>query len=113
MTPQTKKLQNRVKAGIVFLDVAEPNWKKKIKLEELDLVNGNYCILGQIFGNYFKGKEKLGINNRIASELGFAEMNKLEHVSSKELKPKYKALTAAWKKILKPMMKRSQKNTMK
>ena len=109
MTKTTnKELQNRIKAGIAFLNVVKPNWLKEIDLEKLDLSNGNTCIIGESFGNYEEGLNQLEINDIVAEKLGFCESTKDGDVDSSlpSLKPKYKALTAAWKKTLRPMLKK-------
>ena len=92
-----KNISNRVKAGIAFLNVVEPDWLKRIDLEKLDLSNSKTCILGEVYGNYYDGRDKLDLNEEIAEKLGFAE---------EENRPNYKSLTAAWKETLKPMIKK-------
>lgn len=73
-----------VTAGIKFLDGLKGNpcscsqgancslsekgkvpadWRSKINLDKLDMGNVNNCIIGQLFGDYFKGLNELGVND--------------------------------------------------
>ncbi len=56
-----RKYQKEVSQGIKLCDKVYPAWLGKINLDELDLFNPHYCILGQIgeSGDYFKEKESL------------------------------------------------------
>ena len=63
-------IQDKVRRGFALLDAkGPPNWRTKINLHKLDMRNRCLCILGQLYGDYFKGKEALGIAD--AAEYGF------------------------------------------
>lgn len=49
----------RVRKGAKFLDKVRPGWALKIKVPTLDLENGDRCILGQLYGDYSDGINKL------------------------------------------------------
>lgn len=49
----------RAKVGAKLLDILRPGWAANIKEEVLNLASGNVCILGQLFGEYSSGAEKL------------------------------------------------------
>lgn len=49
----------RAKAGASLLDVLRPGWAKQINLDALDLSNCSACVLGQLFGHFDAGLEKV------------------------------------------------------
>lgn len=49
----------RAKIGATLLDVLRPGWAEKIDLERLLLSSCSACVLGQLFGDYSTGVEKL------------------------------------------------------
>lgn len=48
-------LLDNVHTGMKYLDGISPGWEKKIDLEELQMYSENKCILGQLFGDAYKG----------------------------------------------------------
>ena len=59
--------------GAIFLDEVHPGWANEINIETLAIQNPCNCILGQLYGNYNKGKREIGIGeSRRAIHLGFA-----------------------------------------
>lgn len=95
-----KDLTNRVDAGIAFLNVAKPGWEKKIDLDEFDLQNPWTCVLGEVYGNYFDGREKIGMdeNDTAPTYLGFC--------LGKGRKKQYSLLTKIWKEKVENLRKR-------
>ncbi|UJQ86919.1 hypothetical protein SEA_TREAT_84 [Streptomyces phage Treat] len=53
---------NEVAKGIKVLDQQVPNWRQKIDVENLDLGSCSICVLGQVFGDYNDGIEKLNVD---------------------------------------------------
>lgn len=53
--------ESEVTAGVTILDYHDPEWYEKIDLERLDMQSIENDILGQLFGGYFAGLDKLGI----------------------------------------------------
>jgi hypothetical protein len=50
----------RCQKGTELLDrVLKPQWAKRIDLDRLSLINGSSCVLGQLYGHYTVGCEKL------------------------------------------------------
>jgi hypothetical protein len=49
----------RAKAGALLLDMLRPGWANEIKVEQLRLENCNACVLGQLYGDYGIGAEKV------------------------------------------------------
>lgn len=54
-------VSERVALGAGLLDTHRPNWwdETVISLDELNIKDGNNCVLGQVFGSYFRGGQLL------------------------------------------------------
>lgn len=49
----------RAKVGAKLLDLLKPGWHKLIKIDKLQLSSCSTCVLGQLFGDYSAGAERL------------------------------------------------------
>lgn len=56
-------LQDRVKRGAALLDEKHPGWAEKIDKLLLDMNDCYDCVLGQLYGEYFDGREALGLTH--------------------------------------------------
>lgn len=63
----------RVAVGRKVLAQYDPEWFMKIDLEAFDIRNGLNCILGQLFGSFYKGEDWLWKNGLEVVECGFDE----------------------------------------
>lgn len=102
--------KERIGRGIELLDREVPGWSDKIICEDLDLGDGNQCILGQVFADrkdedadeddegYTIGIDALGLEGHEEIwSYGFLE----DYWSDGREKPgNYDILTAAWKEAL-------------
>ncbi len=72
MTARTEALK-AVEAGAAFLDAkGVKNWRAKINLRTFDIGRVEDCVLGQIYGSYFTGRDDIfHIDVKEAGELGF------------------------------------------
>ena len=67
----------RAKAGATLLDIVRPGWADQVSPERLDLSDCQACVLGQLYGNYTEGVEKLfamaenGTRYTVADRAGF------------------------------------------
>jgi hypothetical protein len=52
-------LRQTVAEGVRLLDAKEPHWYTRINLGTLDMAECDRCILGQVYGNYTEGVEKV------------------------------------------------------
>jgi hypothetical protein len=43
-------IQERVNAGAEFMDEVFPGWANRINVDKLDIIDGDHCVLGQIYG---------------------------------------------------------------
>lgn len=49
----------RAKIGATVLDVLRPGWAEEIDLAKLRMSSCQECVLGQLYGTYWKGAETL------------------------------------------------------
>lgn len=76
-------------AGAALLDARMPGWFRDINLDDLNQASTLSCVLGQLYGEYYKGIESLnvgGVDERVA--YGFSSNDD------------YVNLTEAWKEIV-------------
>jgi hypothetical protein len=50
-----RKYEQRVRNGIALLDQCYPGWRDSVILESLQMASCTRCVLGQLYGDYFKG----------------------------------------------------------
>lgn len=51
--------QERVARSVALLDRERPNWRNYVKPERLVMSSCLRCVLGQVFGDYTEGYDKL------------------------------------------------------
>lgn len=69
ITPEQREAAtNAVKRGAAVLDVHRAGWRDRVALTSLDISSGLACILGQEFGDYSAGLDKLMRDVQDASE---------------------------------------------
>lgn len=75
MPATTDDLAACVKRGAALLDRIRPGWAEEIALDELAMETCDRCIVGQLYGDYFKGGRDIsaavGPEWFIASRHGF------------------------------------------
>jgi hypothetical protein len=72
LTPAVAK--KRVAAGALFLNKktrSTKKWRKQINLETLDIASSCDCVLGQVFGSYSEGCDRLNIDYPVRLKYGF------------------------------------------
>ena len=58
-------VEERVDAGVRWLDENIPDWLDRVVVNKLDLSNGCKCVLGQLFAKaYDEGARKVSITSR-------------------------------------------------
>jgi hypothetical protein len=50
----------RVERGAALLDMEAPGWTSKIDLDTLNIAHTDFCVLGQVYGDYDAGLDTLG-----------------------------------------------------
>lgn len=69
--------KSAVKAGVAFLDdnaseyASLTDWRNKLDLSKLNIASGQSCVLGQLFGDYTTGIDRLGLTSTSARRKGF------------------------------------------
>jgi len=85
--------------GMRWLDEHHPNWIPKIDLATLNMRKSCYCILGQVYGNYW------GVISNDPIALGFV----VEHCHSSRGQtgvPAYDELEQEWKLQIKERLEK-------
>ena len=78
-TALTTKDMARIKAqalrdvtrGVKLLDQEVMEWRNHIDLDDLDLDDCDICVLGQLFGDYDSGLERLGLIDTGSEDVGY------------------------------------------
>lgn len=80
----------RVQKGAALLDEKRPGWEKEIDIGILDIMDGRWCVLGQLYGYYTIGATVMGIGYG-NQEYGFARPTPLADLPT---------LTNAWRALI-------------
>lgn len=51
-------------ARVLTIHYGDEEWLKRIQEKDLDLGDGEYCVLGQLEGSFIRGTERLGAGVR-------------------------------------------------
>lgn len=98
----TSIFETRIDAGIKWLDEQRPDWRSRVDLDYLNMGDASDCILGQVFGHFWKAVSGAGtdvpphsMTYEEAVNRGFTLDNRIES---------YQELTNAWriKSLLEP-----------
>lgn len=49
-----RKYEAQVARGITFLNKKKRGWRKKINIEMLNMLDSRHCIIGQLYGSYYR-----------------------------------------------------------
>lgn len=71
MTPAEALAVQLVARGAALLDEKRPGWEKEINLNRLLMYEPCLCILGQLYGMYYQGRDRLGIAMHGGGAFGF------------------------------------------
>lgn len=64
-------MEEDVKRGMALLDEKRPDWRKYVELAALDMNEPAQCILGQVYGNYYDGRDELALDSLTVMDYGF------------------------------------------
>ena len=72
----------KVRNGIKFLDKKVPKgWKRavsaSIKSETFDINSSVYCVLGEVYGDYWQAKDELELSDKQVEQLGFYALHEV------------------------------------
>ena len=89
------------KRGAEFLDEKDPKWAQKVNLTTLDLGSQFFCVLGQLYGDFYDGALTCNLTRHEEIERGF------DLGGSAWAKPgAYDELTRCWKDEIRARRKR-------
>lgn len=66
------KYESEVKRGMELLDKLRPGWRDEIRVDYLDLGCCSLCVLGQVFGDYDHGLNRLRLELIDSRKYGFS-----------------------------------------
>lgn len=89
-----KNIEARVARGMALLDRARPGWHRRINLDRLDIADGRRCALGQTYGMYGWGVDRLGLSRGTSASHGF----NANYVVPVTTRTEYNRLTAEWRR---------------
>lgn len=104
-------IEQRVQAGVEWLDENRPSWVEEIDLVELDMDSCNMCVLGQLFGNFWDApisdtpppieQEELAAYHEMAGARGFSYGRRITIPAEEAaLDEDLDALTAEWRRVI-------------
>jgi hypothetical protein len=64
---------DRVALGAALLDQQSPDWWRRVDLGELATDSCSHCVLGQLYGWYYTGLDRLGLKDDERVTYGFSE----------------------------------------
>lgn len=89
----------RATRGAKLLDIHAPHWPELVSIKSLDMSDGRLCLLGQVYGRYWNGREKLRIDDwGTAVHYGF-HTSMLGYLAGRG-RGYYRALDKAWADLL-------------
>lgn len=58
-------IDDRVAAGVMLLDDRRPDWRTLVDVSRLNIADGDWCVLGQVFPeqSYGDALEELGLDS--------------------------------------------------
>lgn len=92
--------------GVALLDAVEgPDWHLRIDLDELDVSDSDWCVLGQLYGSWSEGLEylteqaKRGVGNFSlpSAQFGFTAWDEQAINGGRE---EYNRLTDVWHAVI-------------
>lgn len=88
----------RVAAGCRFMDELRPGWWRDgtFRLEIFDLASRSRCVLGQIFGDFNTGLDRLDLDTAHAQRLGMFVSN--DYVD--DIEAEYDAIEEEWRRVI-------------
>jgi hypothetical protein len=88
-------VDSRIATGVALLDEKSPGWREKVDGKMIAMNSHEWCVLGQAFGSYEEGLDKLGLartNYKSGTEFGFFPLS----VQILEIEDEIDALTEGW-----------------
>jgi hypothetical protein len=93
-------VSERVAAGLALLDDRNPGAAERIDVDRLDIVDCADCMLGQAYGHYLAGLDRLGLSDEGAIEFGFTAAFDESTTPYEVIGQRFDALTAEWRRVI-------------
>jgi hypothetical protein len=91
-----EQVKSRVLNGIALLKEKHgEKWVEKIDLASFDISEGYSCVLGQVYGQYEKGLNKLRLYDNHAIEYGF-NLDDVDYGDGDDYDDKFEEEIRAW-----------------
>jgi hypothetical protein len=96
----------QVTAGAAYLDTSFPGWVDLIDLDILRLINPRNCVLGQLYGTFFRAplvgeRDDAVLTEQVTDPLGFDIHYQFRTKDGvPDFSDKYYLLTATWKALI-------------
>lgn len=100
MAQMAREVRERVARGAAALDRAfggSRAWRERIRLDDLAMEHCDQCILGQVFGDYFGGMERL-VGSFSASYAVYTVA--YDHGFTADTEYEYEQLAAEWRRVV-------------
>lgn len=77
MTKEELILQyaHRAAHGVELLDEKVPAWRDHIRPQHLRITSASLCVLGQLYGDFGRGRDALGLRLTDTADYGFMTHN--------------------------------------
>jgi len=93
-----RTIQQRVQRGAEWLDTRRPGWADAINLGWLSMTRCNRCILGQLFGDYYRIVDVGGSDRELTQNQAMRKGFDVPSAVQPSLQgDEYEALTRLWK----------------
>ncbi len=87
---------DEVRRGAMVLDLVRPDWDGQIDLKKLRTGSTSFCVLGQLYGTYYAGRNELRIHDPV--RYGFEAGGPFRSYTQSE--KEYDALDRAWAELI-------------
>jgi hypothetical protein len=88
-----------VARGAALLDAEDRLWYLRVNPKTLDMASNSECVLGQLFGLYEVGRDRLGLSRRAARRHGF-DIYTIAFRDSAPAMALYEQLTDRWAALI-------------
>lgn len=91
-----EEMEAAVRRGIQLLDKVRPNWRRWISWEFLNQRFCRECALGQLYGGYWTGLERVNLTSRDAVQYGFDVPTSVIYSGEASAQLHFRQLTNLW-----------------
>lgn len=94
-------ITSSVDKGMIYLDQHAPKgWVRRINLDTLNMGCPRHCVLGQLYGHYCTGAQRLNLSTWSTWSMGLFIPLEIQASQAVQGRMVYQDLTAEWRKRL-------------